>query len=81
LSVSLNKLRWQCHRGIKELDFVLSAYLESTYHRASPSEQSLFMTLLTLEDDLLITYFFSDGLPENEAMRAFVEKIRVTFHY
>jgi len=77
----LNKLRWQCHRGIKELDFVLSAYLEGAYRYASPAEQLLFMTLLTIEDDLLISYFFSGGLPENKAMRQFVEKIRVTFHY
>lgn len=79
MSVSLNKLRWQCHRGIKELDFVLSAYLENAYHEASPSEQSLFITLLAIEDDLLISYFFSGGLPANQAMRQFVEKIRIAF--
>ncbi len=78
---NLNKLRWQCHRGVKELDFILSAYLESGYYNASPSEQALFTTLLSTEDDRLIAYFFSDDLPENQAMRQFVEKIRVTFSY
>ena len=54
----LSRLRWLCRRGMKELDVVMSRYLEQHYASASSSEQEYFKTLLDMSDpdlyDLLL---------------------------
>lgn len=47
------RLKWQCRRGTKELDFLLNRYLETGYRVADDGEQALFVELLRLEDDEL----------------------------
>jgi antitoxin CptB len=49
----LARLRWQCRRGTKELDFLLNRYLETGYLVADKGERELFVELLGLEDDEL----------------------------
>ena len=75
----IKRLRWQCRRGVKELDAMLGAYLDNQYAAASATEQRLFIELLALEDDLLIAGFFANGLSEKEELKKLVEKIRSTF--
>lgn len=75
----LKRLRWQCRRGVKELDAVLCAYLDSHYAASSLSDQHLFGELLALEDDLLIACFFANNFAEKEELQPLVEKIRSTF--
>lgn len=50
----LAKLRWQCRRGTKELDFLLNRYLETGYLAADQGERELFLELLGMEDDVLV---------------------------
>jgi antitoxin CptB len=47
------QLKWQCRRGTKELDLVLTHYLEHHYPQANNKEQSAFKQLLSLEDPVL----------------------------
>lgn len=71
----LAKLRWQCRRGTKELDFLLLRYLDSGYSLADADEKTLFVELLALEDDELIGLLLGDL--DAAAMRVLVGKIRV----
>jgi len=50
----LARLKWQCRRGTKELDFLLNRYLETGYLVADQREKDLFVELLGLEDDVLV---------------------------
>ena len=50
----LAKLRWQCRRGTKELDLLLSHYLENYYPLANPEGQQRFVELLALDDAALM---------------------------
>ncbi len=76
---SLKQLRWQCRRGVKELDTVLVSYLELEYIRDQTTEQNAFVALLALEDDKLLGYFFLNNEPETSDLRHIVAKIRATF--
>ena len=60
----LARLRWQCRRGTKELDFLLNRYLETGYLLADQEEKVLFGELLTLEDDKLIGVLLGDAQPD-----------------
>jgi len=48
---SLSRLRWLCRRGMKELDVMVTRYLDQHYAGASPAERASFARLLeTVED-------------------------------
>ncbi|MCX7068923.1 MAG: succinate dehydrogenase assembly factor 2 [Methylococcales bacterium] len=50
----LAKLKWQCRRGMKELDLLLENYLATDYLLADTAEKARFVELLALEDDELL---------------------------
>jgi antitoxin CptB len=47
------QLKWQCRRGTKELDLILTRYLEDHYPLANSHQQIAFKQLLLLEDPIL----------------------------
>lgn len=71
----LAKLKWQCRRGTKELDFLLNRYLETGYLVADQGERALFVELLGMEDDMLIGVLM--GELEVGRMRVLVGKVRM----
>jgi antitoxin CptB len=71
----LARLRWQCRRGTKELDFLLNRYLETKYLVADQGERELFVELLGMEDDQLIGVLMGE-LEVAGGMGALVGKVR-----
>ncbi|MGZ5027577.1 MAG: FAD assembly factor SdhE [Methylobacter sp.] len=70
----LARIKWQCRRGTKELDFLLNRYLETDYTKADQVEREMFVALLGLEDDELARVLM--GERKAEEMGTLVEKIR-----
>lgn len=86
MDTKLKYLRWQCQRGVKELDALLCFFLEKKYLTASPHDQALFIQLLALEDTQLLASFFGHCLPQNKtmpnhplALQQFIEEVRTAF--
>ena len=72
----LARLRWLCRRGMKELDVVLSRYLEQRYASASNADQAQFRALLELPDpDLYNLLLGRDTAPDPECAR-FLQGLR-----
>ncbi len=71
----LNKLAWRCRRGTRELDLLLSKYLEYRYSQATKIEQAQFEDLLVLEDNQLQAYLL-DNKPAPGDLRILIEKIK-----
>jgi antitoxin CptB len=70
----LARLKWQCRRGTKELDFLLDRYLETGYLVADQAERALFVGLLEFEDDELSAVLMAD-VEVPEEMKILVGKI------
>ena len=51
------QLQWQCRRGMLEIDLILKRYLSESYLDASGTEQALFESLLTENDQQLFLWF------------------------
>ena len=49
-AVDLNRLRWRCRRGLRELDELLLAYLERCWATAPAERRATFRALLELPD-------------------------------
>jgi antitoxin CptB len=71
----LSRLRWQCRRGTKELDFLLNRYLETGYLVADQAERELFVELLGMEDDELVGVLMGGVRPEAEEFAAFTHAV------
>ena len=59
----LTKIRWQCRRGMRELDVVLERYLQQRYASAPLAEQQAFESLLDLPDPQLFAYLMRRETP------------------
>ena len=72
----ISRLRWLCRRGMKELDVVLSRYLDGNYANASERDQALFRQLLDMPDPELYNLLLGRSeVPDPECQR-FVQQLR-----
>ncbi|HEY3487920.1 MAG TPA: succinate dehydrogenase assembly factor 2, partial [Gammaproteobacteria bacterium] len=72
----LGRLRWQCRRGMKELDVLLSRYLERHYATASILERQGFVKLLALPDPELYALVMGKSDTDDEGVLSVVKSLR-----
>jgi antitoxin CptB len=65
----ISRIRWQCRRGMRELDQLLVAYLDDRYETATPDEKHAFQALLELPDPDLAGYLLNHRTPAVELQR------------
>ena len=68
----LSRLRWRCRRGMRELDLMLSAWLQKRFEAASPQQRSAFERLLELPDPELEQYLVWGACPDDPEWAALV---------
>jgi antitoxin CptB len=61
-----SRLRWQCRRGMKELDQLLTRYLDDGYEAAPEADKAAFRALLELSDPELAGYLLQRREPGSE---------------
>ena len=59
-------LKWQCRRGMRELDELLLGYLEQRFDAAGNTEKAAFQSLLALPDPDLVGYLLQQQSPPPE---------------
>ena len=64
-----SRLRWQCRRGMRELDDLLLRYLEQHYEGAAAEEKKAFHAFLQLSDPELMGYLLQQQPPPAEFAR------------
>lgn len=70
-----SKLRWQCRRGMRELDVLLRDYLDRRYEAASHAEKRAFEQVLALPDPELAGYLLGRQEPESAAIADVIDRI------
>ena len=79
VSENRSRLRWQCRRGMRELDELLAAYLDCHYDGAPEHEKTAFRRLLALSDPELAGYLLQREVPAPDvacAVDAILERAR-----
>ena len=74
--LSAEQLRWQCRRGMLELDFVLERYLNDHYAAAAADEQTRFRNLLTAQDPELQVWLLNGEPHPDSGYHELIRKIR-----
>lgn len=72
----VNRLYWQCRRGMLELDCLLQPFLEIRYESLEPEQQQMFIRLLGESDDDLYQWFMDPGSEVPSRYRFLVATIR-----
>ncbi|MDQ7074362.1 MAG: succinate dehydrogenase assembly factor 2 [Gammaproteobacteria bacterium] len=70
------RLRWQCRRGLLELDFILGEFLEQHYDDLSDTLQQQFVCLLEQSDPDLQRWLMSVELTDVLELREVIGLIR-----
>ncbi len=71
-----SKLRWQCRRGVRELDNLFHKYLDCSYDRSSQKDKLLFHKLLDCSNSELISCFFYDDSSGDSELDGIIQKIK-----
>lgn len=74
--LELKRLRWRCRRGMRELDQLLSRFLDREWRLASEAERGVFLQLLETEDDKLWHWFMGHETPADVEIAQLVRRIR-----
>ncbi len=72
----MNRLRWQCRRGMLELDLFLNRFLETAYSDLSDKEKKLFNQLLACTDQDLFEWLTGRCQPEESDLKTIVALVR-----
>ncbi|NEV61179.1 succinate dehydrogenase assembly factor 2 [Thiorhodococcus minor] len=72
----LRRLRWQCRRGMLELDHLFSRFLELGYADLTPADRLLFTELLREQDQDLHNLLISRSELPEARYRELIEQIR-----
>jgi len=73
----LGKLRWRCRRGMKELDVLLTRYVEESFCDAPTAQQQAFRELLEAPDPLIYAYCLGREPPPTALLASLIERITV----
>ncbi len=76
---SAARLRWQCRRGMLELDLFLREFLEKGYDRLTDDEKLTFDRMLAIGDQRLLEHLMGREQPQDKDIADVVNKVRAIF--
>jgi antitoxin CptB len=71
----IRRLRWQCRRGMLELDHLLMRFLDLGYQDLDAARRAEFTDLLGQQDQDLSDWFMSRRVPDDPRVRELVHRI------
>lgn len=70
------RLRWQCRRGMLELDLLLHAFLDSGFDKLNNNERRAFVELLGTQDQELLELLMGRVTHKDVPVNEIIKKIR-----
>lgn len=70
------KIKWQCRRGMLELDLILMPFIADGLDTLTTAELANLETLLSVPDPMLYAWLMGEDSPDDKAVAALVLRIR-----
>ena len=70
------RLRWQCRRGMLELDLMLEAFVENCYADLPDKSKRAFHQLLKCQDQFLLDYLMGQDVPTDKDVADVAQQVR-----
>ncbi len=74
----MNRLRWQCRRGMRELDLLFRQFLDTQGGALDTQTAALLLRLLEYPDAVLLEWLLGRQIPSDTEVAALVRRIRST---
>ncbi|HEB81409.1 MAG TPA: succinate dehydrogenase assembly factor 2 [Gammaproteobacteria bacterium] len=71
-------LKWQCRRGMLELDLLLNNFIDNRVDTLTEDEKQVLLNLLTYPDQILLDLLLGNSVSSDHAIAALVDAIRST---
>lgn len=71
-----SRLKWQCRRGLLELDILLGEFLDKFYPGLSEAQQLQFQQLLNCHDQDILAWLMGYLTPSEPGLKKIVQTIR-----
>ena len=78
MDARIARARWRCRRGMRELDTVLTAFLDAAAGELGDEEIGCFEGILELPDPTLHAYLLGRSAPADAATASLIERIRAS---
>jgi antitoxin CptB len=72
----IDRIRWQCRRGLLELDLVLAAFCDRHLEYLEATERNLFRELLASPDNDLLDFVMGRDSPADPRFNVLLERLR-----
>jgi antitoxin CptB len=72
----INRLRWHCRRGTRELDRLLGWWLTERYEKSDSAARTAFANMLELPDPELWEWLIGQATPTNPGFARIIDEIR-----
>ena len=70
------RLRWQCRRGMLELDLMLETFVEKCYADLPIKTKRAFHQLLKCQDQFLLDYLMGQDVPTDKDVADVAKQVR-----
>ncbi len=76
LALDETRLRWQCRRGMLELDLMLETFVEKRYADLPLKTKHAFHQLLKCQDQFLLDYLMGQDIPNDKDVADVAKQVR-----
>lgn len=76
LALDEARLRWQCRRGMLELDLMLERFVDNCYADLPIKTKQAFHQLLKCQDQFLLDYLMGQDTPSDKDVADVAEQVR-----
>ena len=74
MNIEINKTRWKCRRGLRELDLLFRKFADTTLESLDQDDLLMFNSILDIEDQPLYDFIFKRHSLGNAAQEDFIIK-------
>ena len=74
MNTDINKTKWKCRRGLRELDLLFRRYSEDNLDSLSKEDFEMFNSILDLEDQPLYDFIFKNESLNSSEKESFILK-------
>ena len=60
MNIEINRTKWKCRRGLRELDLLFRRYSENNLESLSKEDFEMFNSILDLDDQPLYDFIFKN---------------------
>ena len=72
MSTEINRIRWKCRRGMREIDLLLREFLNNDFDKLDKKSLIIFNEILNYDDQKLYDFIFKNTKLDNLSHEHFI---------